>query len=68
MERDIGVDAHASSCTLAVVGSSGKRLGSLVVETNARVADRGAARDRAGSALRTSDDMIDLWIYYTIHL
>jgi hypothetical protein len=36
MERYIGLDAHASSCTLAVVGPSGKRLGSHVVETNGR--------------------------------
>ena len=36
MERYIGLDAHASSCTLAVAGPSGKRLGSHVVETNAR--------------------------------
>jgi transposase len=36
MERYIGLDAHASSCTLGVVGPSGKRLGSHVVETNAR--------------------------------
>jgi hypothetical protein len=36
MERYIGLDAHASSCTLAVVGPSGRRLGSHVVETNAR--------------------------------
>jgi hypothetical protein len=35
MERYIGLDAHASSCTLAVVDASGKRLGSHVVETNA---------------------------------
>ena len=35
-ERYIGLDAHASSCTLAVVGPSGKRLGSHVVETNPR--------------------------------
>ena len=34
MERYIGLDAHASSCTLGVVGPSGKRLGSHVVETN----------------------------------
>jgi hypothetical protein len=36
MERYIGLDAHASSCTLGIVGPSGKRLGSHVVETNAR--------------------------------
>ena len=36
MERYIGLDAHASSCTLGIVGPSGKRLGSQVVETNAQ--------------------------------
>jgi hypothetical protein len=36
MDRYIGLDAHASSCTLAVVSGSGKRLGTQVVETNAR--------------------------------
>ena len=45
MERYIGLDAHASSCTLAVVGPSGKRLGSHVVETNARALTRGAQGD-----------------------
>jgi transposase len=36
MDRYVGLDTHASSCTLAVVGPSGRRLGSHVVETNAR--------------------------------
>jgi len=36
MDRYIGLDAHASSCTLAVVTPKGKRVGSHVVETNAR--------------------------------
>ena len=35
MDRDIGLDAHASSRTVAVIGPSGRRLGSHVVETNA---------------------------------
>ena len=35
MDRYIGLDVHASSCTLAVVGPSGKGLGTHVVETNA---------------------------------
>ncbi len=37
MDRYIGLDAHASSCTVAVVGPSGKRLHSQVLETNARL-------------------------------
>jgi transposase len=36
MDRYIGLDAHASSCTLVVVGPSGKRLQTQVLETNAR--------------------------------
>lgn len=36
MARHIGLDAHASSCTLGVMTPSGKRVGSHVVETNAR--------------------------------
>ncbi len=34
MERYIGQDQHAASTTFAVLGESGKRLGSHVVETN----------------------------------
>jgi transposase len=36
MERYVGLDAHAETCTLAVVGPSGRRLTSKVVETNGR--------------------------------
>lgn len=35
MDRYVGLDAHASSCTVAVIGPSGRRIGSHVVETNA---------------------------------
>jgi transposase len=34
MERYVGLDAHPTSCTLGVMGASGKRLKSMVVETN----------------------------------
>ncbi len=36
MDRYIGLDAHTSSCTVATIGQSGKRLRSHVVETNAK--------------------------------
>jgi len=36
MERYLGLDVHAASCTVAVVSESGKRLRDLVVETNGR--------------------------------
>ena len=34
MDRYVGLDAHATSCTFGVMGPSGKRLKSMVVETN----------------------------------
>jgi transposase len=34
MDRYVGLDAHAESCTLGVIGPSGKRLKSMVVDTN----------------------------------
>ena len=36
MDRYVGLDVHAASCTAAVVGPSGRRLTSRVLETNAR--------------------------------
>jgi transposase len=36
MDRYVGLDAHAETCTLAVLGPSGRRLTSRVVETNGR--------------------------------
>ena len=36
MDRYIGLDAHASSCTVSVIGPSGRHLASHVIETNAR--------------------------------
>ena len=35
MARYVGLDAHSTSCRLAVVGVTGKRLGCHVVETHA---------------------------------
>jgi transposase len=34
MERYLGLDVHAKSCTLAVISESGRRLRDVVVETN----------------------------------
>lgn len=36
MERYIGLDVHAASCTLGVLSQSGKRVGTHVVETSAK--------------------------------
>jgi transposase len=34
MDKYIGLDVHQASCTMAVIGASGRRLRSLVVDTN----------------------------------
>ena len=34
MDKYIGIDVHARSCTLAVVDGVGKRVGQNVIETN----------------------------------
>lgn len=36
MDRYIGLDAHSQTCTLCVMGPSGRKLGEYVVETNAK--------------------------------
>ncbi len=36
MDRYIGIDAHSASCTVAVIGPTGRRISSQVVETNGR--------------------------------
>lgn len=48
-ERYIGIDVHTTSCTIAVLGSTGKRLKSWQVETDRKVlreAVRGVAGER----------------------
>jgi hypothetical protein len=60
VDRYIGLDAHSSSCTVAVVGPSGRRLQSQVLETNAKVlidflktiADAGYTRPPVGALTR----------------
>jgi len=36
MEKYIGLDVHAKSCTAAIIDGRGKRLGSQVIETNGK--------------------------------
>ena len=55
MDRYIGLDAHASSCTVAVVGPSGRRLHSQVVETNAGALIRVLRGIRKRTRPRTRD-------------
>ena len=50
MGRYLGLDAHAASCTLAVVDSTGKQLRSTVLETSAPMLISGRARGARASS------------------
>ncbi len=63
MDRSIGLDVHATSCTMATVGPSGRRLGSHVVETNGAAlteAVRAIARPRHPC---TEEGTQSAWLY-----
>jgi len=66
MERYIGLDAHAASCTLAIVSEAGKRLRDFPVETN------GAALIEAVRAVAGHRHLIfeegthSAWLYETL--
>jgi hypothetical protein len=66
MERYIGLDAHATSCTFAVLSERGRRLDSAVVETNGRIAQShqhsisAVLQTCPGMGLRTARQ---LWAY-----
>ncbi len=36
MQRYVGMDAHAASCTLAVISEKGRKLKEFPIETNGR--------------------------------
>jgi transposase len=63
MDRYIGLDVHSQSCTLAVVGLTGKRVGLQVVETNG-AALKQAMRTLPGSKhVCLEEGTQSAWIY-----
>jgi len=63
MERYIGLDVHSQSCTLAVVGPTGKRIGQQVIETNG-AALKQAMRGVAGAKhVCLEEGTQSAWIY-----
>jgi len=63
MDRFIGLDAHLSSCTLAVVGPSGKRLRSEVIETSAGALARAVRRVRGTRHLCFEEGTMSEWLH-----
>ncbi len=62
MERYIGLDVHTQSCTMAVIGSSGRRLRSMVLETNAKVLVE-SLRSLGGSCRLCVEGLHCEWLY-----
>jgi hypothetical protein len=76
MERYIGLDVHAASCTLGVISESGRRLKDFPVETNGQALVHGdkhhrvvasadsdvSPREYEGWCLPTSSDILELAI------
>jgi len=63
MDGDIGLDAHASSCRLGVMTPSGKRVGSHVVETNARCLIEGVRRIPQPRHICLEEGTLSEWPY-----
>jgi hypothetical protein len=65
-ERYIGLDAHTSSCTVAVVGPSGRQLSSQVVETNAKALIEVVRAIPSGRHLCLEEGALAGWLYKTL--
>ena len=63
MDRYIGLDAHASSCTLRVLGPGGKCLGSHVVEMNAKALIEVLRRLPGPRHLCLEEGTVASWLY-----
>jgi transposase len=63
MERYIGLDAHSSSCTVAVVGPRGRHLQSQVIETNAQALINFLVTIPGNRHLCTEEGTLANWLY-----
>jgi len=63
MDRYIGIDAHKESCTMAVMGPTGRRLQELQLETNAK-AVKAALKSVAGERhVCLEEGELSAWLY-----
>jgi transposase len=63
MERYIGLDVHAQSCTLAVVSGAGKRLGLQVIETNGAALKQAFAEIPGNLHVCLEEGTQSAWVY-----
>ncbi len=66
MERYIGMDVHAASCTLAVISQTGKRLKDLPVETNGQALVEAVRMIAGRKHLALEEGLQSAWLYETL--
>jgi len=66
MERYIGMDVHAASCTLAVISQAGKRLKDLPVETNGQALVEAIRMIPGRKHLVFEEGLQSAWLYETL--
>ena len=66
MERYIGLDVHAASCTLAVVSASGRRLKDHPVETNGKALVEAIRVIPGRKHLVLEEGLQSAWLYETL--
>lgn len=63
MERYIGIDAHLQSCTVAVMGPSGRRLKEQIVETNGQALKQFMASFGGEKHVCLEEGELSEWLY-----
>ena len=66
MERYLGLDVHAASCTLAVISQKGKRLKDLPVETNGQALVEAVRLIPGRKHLVFEEGLQNSWLYETL--
>ena len=66
MERYIGLDAHAASCTLAVISETGRKLKDFPVETNGQALVEAIRMIPGQKHLVFEEGLQSAWLYETL--
>jgi transposase len=66
MERYIGLDVHAASCTAAIMDARGKRLGAHVIETNGESLVKFLATQPGKAKLCMEEGTQSEWLYQVL--
>ena len=65
MERYIGMDVHAASCTLAVISEKGRKLKDFPVETNGQALVEAVRMIPGHKHLVMEEGLQSAWLYET---